>query len=80
MKESPNTSPILLSQISAYMQNFFVVANLIEDSQTKAAALATIQEMEQKFLDVSILIDIHINIRYFYCSNKNDIRLLSSNP
>ena len=38
------------------MQNFFVVANLIEDSKTKSAALATIEEMEQKLLDVSTLL------------------------
>lgn len=53
MKESPNSPPILISQITAYMQNYFVVANLIEDSKTKEAALATIQEMEQKLKDVS---------------------------
>lgn len=58
MKESPNAPPVLVSQISAYMQNFFMVANLIEDSQTKAAALATIQEMEQKMLSVGAPFDI----------------------
>lgn len=54
MKASPNAPPVLVSQISAYMQNFFVVANLIEDSQTKAAALATILEMEKTLEDVSV--------------------------
>ena len=50
---SENAPPVLVSQISAYQQNYFRVAELIEDSQTKAAALATIQEMEQKLQDVS---------------------------
>jgi hypothetical protein len=36
------------------MQNYFRVANLIEDSKTKTAALATIQEMEQRLKDVSM--------------------------
>lgn len=52
MKVSPNASPALVSQICAYQQNFFWVANLIEDSQTKAAALGTIQEMEKKIQEV----------------------------
>lgn len=53
---SPNAPPILVSQISAYQQNYFRVAELIEDSQTKAAALATVQEMEDKIQEVSSLL------------------------
>lgn len=60
MEVSPNAPPVLVSQISAYMQNFFVVANLIEDSQTKAAALATIQEMEKKIQDVSGFVGVAV--------------------
>ena len=52
MKASPNASPALVSQISAYQRNFFWVANLIEDSQTKAAALESVQEMEKRFQEV----------------------------
>jgi len=51
-KDSPNAPPVLLSQISAYQQNYFSVSQLIEDSQTKAAALATVQEKEQKIQEV----------------------------
>lgn len=54
MKDSPNAPPILVSQITAYQQNYFMVAELIEDSQTKAAALAAVQEMEDKMQKVLI--------------------------
>lgn len=52
MKISPNAPPVLVSQISAYQQNYFRVASLIEDSQTKATALVAVQEMEKKIQDV----------------------------
>lgn len=58
MKVSPNAPPILVTQISAYQQNYFRVAELIEDSQTKAAALATVQEMEDIMQSVRTYIHI----------------------
>lgn len=54
LKTCPDSPPVLVTQISAYQQNFFSVADLIEDSQTKAAALATVQEMEKKIQEVCV--------------------------
>lgn len=52
MKNSSSVAPHLLGQITAYQQNYFNVANLIEDSQTKIAALETVAQMETKMQEV----------------------------
>ena len=52
LKGSQQVAPLLLDQITAYQENFFNVAALHEDSQAKAAALATIDEMEEHMQQV----------------------------
>lgn len=64
--ENPDAPPVLVTQIAAYQKNFFWVSKLVEDSQTKAAALATVQEMEKKLQEVSKHFSYFLTLGYKY--------------
>lgn len=56
-------SPILQIQISAYLDNVFDVAALMEDSETKTAALERVAELE----DELALVSFHSSMSVFTC-------------
>ena len=53
MKSSSYVAPNLISQVTAYQENFQHVESLIEDSKTKAAALASVDELQVQMAEVS---------------------------
>ena len=57
-------------QISAYLDNVFDVAALMEDSETKTAALERVAELEDELALVSSQIDLEI--KYFSCIHFHD--------
>lgn len=52
-------------QISAYLDNVFDVAALMEDSETKTAALEKVNELEDELGHVSLLIVVDCIIKLF---------------
>ncbi len=62
LKSSSSVAPNLLSQISAYQGNFFHVESLIEDSKTKADALASVEQTKSQMAEVCTVYGVDVRI------------------
>ena len=62
LKSSSSVAPNLLSQISAYQGNFFHVESLIEDSKTKADALAAVEQTKSQMAEVCTVYGVDVRI------------------
>ncbi len=60
LKSSSSVAPNLLSQISAYQGNFFHVESLIEDSKTKADALAAVEQTKSQMAEVCTVYGVDV--------------------